>query len=113
MRSVWIPKAGPPEVLEVRESPDPVPGAGQALIRVRAAGVNFADVSARLGFYPDAPPFPCVVGYEVAGVVERLGDGVDGLAVGQRVVALTRFGGYAEAVAVPAAQVFPLAAALP
>jgi NADPH:quinone reductase-like Zn-dependent oxidoreductase len=109
MRSVWIPRTGPPEVLEVRDGPDPVPGAGAALIRVRASGVNFADVMARLGFYADAPPRPCVVGYEVAGTVERLGPGgVDGLAVGQRVVALTRFGGYAEAVAVPAAQVFPL-----
>jgi NADPH:quinone reductase-like Zn-dependent oxidoreductase len=111
MRSVWIPKAGPPEVLEVRESADPSPRAGQVLIRVRAAGVNFADVSARLGFYPDAPPFPCVVGYEVAGVVEQAPE-VSGIAPGQRVVALTRFGGYAEAVAVPAAQVFPLPDAL-
>ena len=91
----------------MRESADPSPRAGQVLIRVRAAGVNFADVSARLGFYPDAPPFPCVVGYEVAGVVEQAPD-VSGIAPGQRVVALTRFGGYAEAVAVPAAQVFPL-----
>jgi NADPH:quinone reductase-like Zn-dependent oxidoreductase len=107
MRSVWIPKAGPPEILEVREGPDPVPRPGEVLVRVRATGVNFADVSARLGFYPDAPPFPCVVGYEVAGVVEQAPAG-SGLASGQRVVALTRFGGYAEAVAVPAAQVFPL-----
>ncbi len=111
MRSVWIPKAGPPEILEVRDGPDPVARSGEVLVRVRAAGVNFADVSARLGFYPDAPPFPCVVGYEVAGVVEQA-PGVDDLAPGQRVVALTRFGGYAEAVAVPAAQVFPLPASL-
>src|SRR5438105_12878886 len=109
MRSVWIPRTGPPEVLEVRDGPDPVPGPGQVLVRVRASGVNFADVSARLGLYPDAPPRPCVVGYEVAGMVERLGPGVDGnLAVGRRVVALTRFGGYAEAVAVPTPQVFPM-----
>ena len=107
MRSVWIPKAGPPEVLEVRDGPEPVPRAGEALIRVHASGVNFADVAARLGVYPDAPPFPCVVGYEVAGVVEQA-PGADGLAPGQRVAALTRFGGYAETVAVPAAQVFPL-----
>src|SRR5512134_2788589 len=107
MRAVWIPKAGPPEVLEVRTAPDPEPGAGEMRIRVRASGVNFADVSARLGFYPDAPPFPCVVGYEVSGVVEQA-PGDTGVAPGQRVVALTRFGGYAEAVAVPAAQVFPL-----
>ena len=71
MRSVWIPKAGPPEVLEVRDGPEPVPRAGEALIRVHASGVNFADVAARLGVYPDAPPFPCVVGYEVSGVVEQ------------------------------------------
>ncbi len=109
MRSVWIPRTGPPEVLEVRDGPEPAAGPGEVVIRVRAAGVNFADVMARLGFYADAPPRPCVVGYEVAGTVERLGAGVEGpLAVGQRVVALTRFGGYTEAIAVPAAQVFPL-----
>src|SRR5712691_8286966 len=111
MRSVWITRTGPPEVLEVRDGPDPVPGPGQALVRVRATGVNFADVMARLGLYPDAPPRPCVVGYEVAGTVERLGPGADGvLAAGQRVIALTRFGGYAETVAVPAAQLFPMPA---
>src|SRR5438094_1678169 len=113
MRSVWITRTGPPEVLEVRDGPDPVPGPGQVLIRVRASGVNFADVSARLGLYPDAPPRPCVVGYEVAGTIDRLGAGVDGdLAVGRRVIALTRFGGYAEAVAVPVAQVLPMPASL-
>src|SRR5207245_8822680 len=109
MRSVWITRTGPPEALEVRDGPEPTPGPGQALVRVRAAGVNFADVMARLGLYPDAPPRPCVVGYEVAGTVERLGPGADGaLAAGQRVIALTRFGGYAVAVEVPAAQLFPI-----
>src|SRR5215831_7507441 len=109
MRSVWITRTGPPEALEVRDAPDPVPAAGQALVRVHASGVNFADVMARLGLYPDAPPRPCVVGYEVAGTIDALGPGADGdLAVGRRVVALTRFGGYAEAVAVPTAQIFPL-----
>jgi synaptic vesicle membrane protein VAT-1 len=109
MRSVWIVRTGPPEVLEVREGPDPAPRPGEVLVRVRASGVNFADCMARMGLYPDAPPRPCVVGYEVAGTVERLGSGVDGgLVPGQRVVALTRFGGYAEAVSVPQAQVFPL-----
>src|SRR5256884_3677617 len=109
MRSVWITRTGPPEALEVRDGAEPTPGPGQALVRVRAIGVNFADVMARLGLYPDAPPRPCVVGYEVAGTVERLGPGVDGdLSVGRRVVALTRFGGYAEAIAVPTRQVFPM-----
>src|SRR5690349_11421051 len=114
MRSVWITRTGPPEVLEVRDGPEPVPAAGQAVVRVRASGVNFADVMARLGFYPDAPPRPCVVGYEVAGTVEALGPGADGgLRPGSRVVALTRFGGYAEAVAVPTAQLFPLDDGMP
>lgn len=108
MKSVWIPKAGPPEVLEVREGPDPVPGEHDVLVRVKASGVNFADVSARMGFYPDAPPFPCVVGYEVSGVIDRCGARVEGLVPGQRIVALTRFGGYADTIAIPAAQVFPL-----
>lgn len=108
MRSVWIVRTGPPEALEVRDGPDPVPGPGQVRIRVRATGVNFADVMARLGLYQDAPPRPCVVGYEVAGTVDQLGPGVTDLAPGARVVALTRFGGYAEAVAVPVSQVFPM-----
>jgi NADPH:quinone reductase-like Zn-dependent oxidoreductase len=113
MRSVWITKSGPPEVLEVRDGPEPEPKDGEVLIRVRGSGVNFADVMARLGLYPDAPPRPCVVGYEVAGTVERLGNGVNGrFSVGQRVVALTRFGGYAEAVSVPGRQVFPLPEAM-
>jgi NADPH:quinone reductase-like Zn-dependent oxidoreductase len=109
MRAVWIPRPGPPEVLEVREAPDPVPGPEDVLIAVRASGVNFADISARLGQYLDAPPFPCVVGYEVAGTIAAIGERAGGgLAVGQRVVALTRFGGYADHVVVPAAQVFAL-----
>src|SRR5262245_3791490 len=112
MRAVWIPRPGPPEVLEVREAPDPVPKADQVLVRVRASGVNFADVSARLGFYPDAPPMPCVVGYEVAGTVEQVGPDAQGVRPGDRVLSLTRFGGYADAVAVPAPQVFPMPAGM-
>ena len=107
MRSVWITRTGPPEVLEVRDGAEPTPGSGEVLVRMRAAGINFADVMARLGLYPDAPKLPCVVGYEVAGTVERVGAGVSDLKAGDRVVALTRFGGYTEAIAVPAAQVFP------
>ena len=91
MRAVWIPRPGPPEVLELREGPDPTPTADQVLVRVHGSGVNFADVSARLGFYPDAPAPPCVVGYEVSGVVERAGANVSGLRPGDRVFALTRF----------------------
>ncbi len=106
MRQVVIPRYGPPDVFETRELPDPSPGDGEIRIRVRAAGVNFADVLARLGLYPDAPKPPLVVGYEVAGHVDAVGRSVVGLAEGDRVVALTRFGGYADTVVVPAAQAF-------
>jgi NADPH:quinone reductase-like Zn-dependent oxidoreductase len=112
MRAVWIPKPGPPEVLELRDGPDPVPKPDQVLVRVKASGVNFADVSARLGVYPDAPPPPCVVGYEVAGVVEQVGGEAHGVTPGDRVLALTRFGGYADLIAIPAAQIFPMPAAM-
>jgi len=99
---------GGPEVLQVQEKPDPPVGPGEIRIAVRAAGVNFADTMARLGLYPDAPKPPCVMGYEVAGTVESLGDGVSDFAVGDRVMAGTRFGGQAELVTVPADQVLPL-----
>ncbi|HEX5414143.1 MAG TPA: alcohol dehydrogenase catalytic domain-containing protein, partial [Chloroflexota bacterium] len=112
MRQVWIPRVGGPEVLTVRETVEPVPGAGDVRIRVEAIGVNFSDVLARLGLYPDAPPLPAVVGYEVAGTVDALGtelasadDSGDSLAVGDAVFAITRFGGYSEAVCVPVNQV--------
>jgi NADPH:quinone reductase-like Zn-dependent oxidoreductase len=108
VRTVVITRHGGPEVLEVEERPDPAVGPGEVGVAVRAAGINFADIMARSGMYPDAPSPPCVVGYEVAGEVESLGDGVDSLAVGDRVVAATRFGGYAERVTVPAGQAFPL-----
>ena len=73
MRAVWITGHGGPGALQVRETADPVPGQGQVRIRVSAAGLNFADVMAAQGLYPDAPKPPCVVGYEVAGVVDALG----------------------------------------
>jgi NADPH:quinone reductase-like Zn-dependent oxidoreductase len=80
-------------------------------IRVAAAGLNFADLMARQGLYPDAPKPPCVVGYEVAGVVDAVGEGAAGPRVGDRVIALTRFGGHSDVVVVPTGQVFPLPAA--
>lgn len=108
MRAVWIARAGGPEVLEVRETPEPIPGPGEVRVRVRMAGLNFAEVMARMGLYPDAPRLPCVVGYEVAGVVDALGSGVAAPAVGTRVLAMTRFGGHAEAVCVQAGQAIPM-----
>jgi NADPH:quinone reductase-like Zn-dependent oxidoreductase len=92
----------------MRDGPEPTPSDGQVRIRVRAAGVNFADVLSRLGLYPDAPKPPAVVGYEVAGVVDGVGRDVTGFADGDRVMSLTRFGGYSDVVVVPAAHCFPI-----
>jgi NADPH:quinone reductase-like Zn-dependent oxidoreductase len=103
LRQVVIARHGAPDVLEVREGPDPAPGEGEVRIAVRAAGINFADILARVGLYPDAPPPPVVVGYEVSGYVDAVGPGVVARHVGDHVVALTRFGGYSTAVVVPAA----------
>jgi NADPH:quinone reductase-like Zn-dependent oxidoreductase len=99
---------GGPEVLQVQEQPDPSVGPGEVRIAVKAAGINFADTMARLGLYPDAPKPPCVMGYEVAGTIESVGEGVGDHAIGDRVMAGTRFGGQAELVTVPADQVLPL-----
>jgi NADPH:quinone reductase-like Zn-dependent oxidoreductase len=104
MRAVVQTGVGGPEVLEVQEWPDPPVGPGEVRIAVRAAGINFADTMARVGLYPDAPKPPCVLGYEVAGEIESVGEGVAEFEVGQRVMAGTRFGGQAELVTVPAAQ---------
>lgn len=108
MRAVVIPRHGGPEVLEVAERRDPQVAPGEVRIEVRAAGINFADLLARTGMYPDAPKPPCVVGYEVAGVVESVGAEVDSVAVGERVMAATRFGGHAELCTVNAADVMAL-----
>ena len=108
MRALVIPKNGPPEVLEVQERPDPRPGPGEVCVRVKAAGINFADLMARQGMYPDAPKLPAVMGYEFAGEVESLGDGVEGIEPGQRVLGGSRFGSYAELVVTEAANIVPL-----
>ena len=112
MRQVWITRHGPPEVLALREAAVPIPGAGEVLIAVAAAGINFAGIMARRGVYPDAPKPPSVVGYEVAGEIAALGPGATQFAIGQKVVALTRFGGYSSHVAVPEGQAFALPAGL-
>ena len=79
-----------------------MPGPGEVRIAVHAIGVNFADVLARVGLYPDAPSPPVVVGYEVAGVIDAVGAQVENRRVGDRVLALTRFGGYSTSIVVPA-----------
>ncbi|MDQ2855932.1 MAG: medium chain dehydrogenase/reductase family protein [Acidobacteriota bacterium] len=106
MRQIVTTGNGSVEVLKVEQKPDLKPGAGDVLIRVNAAGLNFADILARQGLYPDAPKKPCVMGYEVAGIVETIGAGVDRTLLGKAVVALTRFGGQSELVVVKSNQIF-------
>src|SRR3954466_9155382 len=108
MRALVIPETGPPEVLRVEDRPEPDVGAGEVRVRVKAAGINFADLMARQGMYPDAPKLPAVVGYEFAGGVESVGDGVGDLEPGQRVLGGCRFGGYSELVVTKAANIVPL-----
>jgi NADPH:quinone reductase-like Zn-dependent oxidoreductase len=106
MKQVVTTGTGGVEVLKVEERPNPVPAEGEVVVRVRAAGLNFADVLSRQGLYPDSPPKPCVMGYEISGVVEQLGPGVNRDLLGKSVVALTRFGGQSDLVAVKATQMF-------
>ncbi|MCM3873746.1 MAG: medium chain dehydrogenase/reductase family protein [Pyrinomonadaceae bacterium] len=106
MRQVVTTRNGGVEVLRVEEKPDPHPGPGEVVVTVRAAGLNFADILARQGLYPDGPRKPCVMGYEVAGVVEQVGEGVDSNLVGVPVIALTRFGGQSDKVVVQEKQLF-------
>jgi len=108
MKAVVLTGHGGPEVLQVQERPDPPVGPGEVRIDVKAAGINFADTMARVGLYPDAPKVPCVLGYEVSGEVESVGEGVDSVKPGDRVIAGSRFGGQASVVTVPAGQVFAL-----
>jgi NADPH:quinone reductase-like Zn-dependent oxidoreductase len=113
MRALVITRHGDPSVLQVQERPDPPPPRpGQVRIAVRAAGVNFADHLARVGLYPAAPKPPSVVGYEVAGTIEAVGEGVDPGRIGERVAAGTRFGGYAEIINVNAADAITLPGAV-
>lgn len=106
MRAIVTTANGDVGVMKVQNLPDPEAGKGQVLIRVKAAGLNFADILARQGLYPDGPPKPCVMGYEVSGVVEKVGEGVDQNLIGKAVIAMTRFKGQAELLVVPAAQAF-------
>ncbi len=108
MKAVVLSGTGEPEKLVVEERPEPRPGKGEVRVSVRAAGVNFADLLARRGLYPDAPDTPCVLGYEFAGEVDELGEGVEGIEVGAAVFGPVMFGGQAEKVVVPRDQVMPI-----
>lgn len=117
MRALVVRRYGPPQVFEVQQTPDPQPKPGEVLIRVKAIGVNFADLLQRMGIYPDTPKPPFVPGLEVAGVVERAAEGGsqepgEHLRPGDAVVALPDFNAYAEWVAVPASFVYRLPAGM-
>ena len=97
MKAAYLVKYGPAEnAFEIREVPRPKPGRNQVLIKVEAFGLNFADVAARYGKYRGAPPLPTLLGYDVVGHIEECGANVENLVKGDRVTALTLFGGYAE-----------------
>lgn len=112
MKQMVITAAGGAEKLQRREFPDPDPAGRQLRIRVRAAGINFADILARKGLYPDAPKLPAAVGYEVSGVVDAAGPQADPQWIGRKVMALTRFNGYADTVVVEEHQAFAMPEAL-
>lgn len=103
MKSVVVTQYGGPEVLELREVPKPEPGPGQALIRVQAAGVNYADIMQRMGVYPNGPEPPFGAGFEVAGAIEAIGPGVTGWEPDDGVMAFCQ-SGYSEYVVAEAAQ---------
>src|SRR5208282_2818054 len=110
MRAVVVRRYGPPEVLETQQAPDPQPKPGEVLIRVKAVGVNFADLLQRMGLYPGAPKPPFVPGLELAGVVERVVEGTkegeeERLKPGDAVTAITHFNAYAEWAVAPASEV--------
>src|SRR5258708_34476350 len=114
MRAILVERYGPPEVMTWRTAEDPRPAEGQVLVRVRAVGINFAELLQRMGLYPGTPKPPFIPGLEVSGVVEQVrparppAQEETNLRPGDRVVALSPFGAYAELVAVPAATVFRL-----
>jgi NADPH:quinone reductase-like Zn-dependent oxidoreductase len=96
MRAVVMTKTGTPDVLKCLDVPTPTPKAGQVRVQIKAAGLNFAELMARQGLYPDAPKMPCILGYEAAGIVEAVGEGVSKNNIGRRVIVTAPFGAQAE-----------------
>ena len=108
MKFIEASKFGGPEVLTVVEAPTPTPTEGTLLVEIKAAGVNYADIMARSGFYPRVQKAPFPVGFEIAGVVKGIGGGVEGFKEGDSVAAITQGGGYATHAVIPAATAIPL-----
>jgi NADPH:quinone reductase-like Zn-dependent oxidoreductase len=116
MHAMVVRRYGPPGVFEWREVPDPQPAPGQVLVRIRAVGINFADLLQRMGLYPGTPRPPFIPGFEIAGEVEQIAAPVSSEAAlrpGDRVVAMAWFRAYAERVAVPADSIFRLPPEIP
>ena len=112
MKALVVTRHGPPSVLRIEERPAPDPKPDQLRVRVRFAGLNFADVQARVGLYPDAPKPPFVSGYESSGEIDALGSQVSGWTVGDRVMVMSRFGAQAEQICVTASQLQKLPASI-
>ena len=108
MKAAIVTKFGAPKVLKVQDWPEPIPQKGQVKIRVKAIGINFADVMARLGLYPGIPKPPFVPGIEVTGIITKLGEGVRKWRRGDRVIAFPQLGGYAQYAVVNQKQIVPL-----
>jgi NADPH:quinone reductase-like Zn-dependent oxidoreductase len=106
MKQLIYTKHGGYKVMQVQEAPDLIPKSNEFLIEVKSAGLNFADVLARKGQYPDGPKTPCVMGYEVAGLVKEVGDEIDPHWLGKKVIGLCRFRGQASQVVLRQHQVF-------
>lgn len=115
MKAIVIDRPGSYDRLQLREQPDPQPAPGEVRLRVQHAGINYADCVIRMGLYESAKRlvgWPITPGFEVAGVVDALGAGVEGWQPGERALGLTLFGGYADTLCLPAAQLFRIPAAL-
>ena len=107
MRAIVLERHGGPEVLRMREAPDPVPGAGEVRVRIEAIGVNYAEVLSRKGLYGWAPAMPYTLGMEATGTIDMLGAGVERRAIGERVIIGAQHGAYAERIVVPERQALP------
>jgi len=108
MRAALVRQFGPLEAIEIAEVPAPPIAPGRVRVEVHAIGINFADLLMVEGKYQEKPPLPFSPGFEIAGVVRELGSGVDGVALGNRVIGLMEHGAYAEEAVLPATGVFTI-----
>ena len=108
MRKVIYPKIGGVDSIEITDTEDPLAAKGDVVVRIHRAGINFADLMMRQGLYGSNPDFPFTPGYEASGVITNTGEGVYDFEVGDRVLAMTGFGGYSEKISIPSKRVFKL-----